>query len=53
MSRSSHPGYGHYHRHPHFDAAARRAAFGSYTFSLGGRQIRFGPVAFWSIVGGW
>src|SRR5262249_36478566 len=31
---------------------ARRAAFGSYTFGLGGRQIRFGPVAFWSIVGG-
>jgi murein DD-endopeptidase MepM/ murein hydrolase activator NlpD len=53
MSRSSHPGYGHYHRHLHPDGApARRAARGSYSFGLGARQIRFGPVAFWSIVGG-
>jgi murein DD-endopeptidase MepM/ murein hydrolase activator NlpD len=52
MSRSSHPGYGYYsHLHP--DAApARRGAPGSYTFGHGGRQIRFGPIAFWSIVGG-
>src|SRR5436853_6801586 len=54
MSRSSHPGYGNYYRHPHPDAvsAARRVAPGSFTFGHGRRQIRFGPVAFWSIVGG-
>ena len=54
MSRSSHPGYGNYYSHLHPDAAppARRVAPGSYTFGHGGRQIRFGPIAFWSIVGG-
>src|SRR5205085_10323326 len=54
MSRSSHPGYGNYYRHPHPDAvsAARRIAPGSFTFGHGRRQIRFGPIAFWSIVGG-
>src|SRR5437868_6451597 len=54
MSRSSHPGYGNYYRHPHPDAvsAARRVAPGSFTFGHGRRQIRFGPIAFWSIVGG-
>jgi murein DD-endopeptidase MepM/ murein hydrolase activator NlpD len=53
MSRSSHPGYGHYHRHLHPDGVpARRTARGSYSFGLGARQIRFGPVAFWSIIGG-
>jgi murein DD-endopeptidase MepM/ murein hydrolase activator NlpD len=53
MSRFSHSGYGHYHRHLHPDGApVRRAAPGSYSFGLGARQIRFGPVAFWSIIGG-
>ena len=54
MSRSSHPGYGNSYSHLHPDAAppARRVAPGSYTFGHGGRQIRFGPIAFWSIVGG-
>jgi hypothetical protein len=51
MSRSSHPGYGHYHRHLHPDGVPHRTARGSYSFGLGARQIRFGPVAFWSIVG--
>jgi len=56
MSRSSHPGYGNYysHRHLHPDAAppARRIAPGAYTFGHRGRQVRFGPIAFWSLVGG-
>jgi len=54
MSRSSHPGYGNYYNHLHPDAAppARRLASGSYTFGHAGRQIRFGPIAFWSILGG-
>jgi len=54
MSRSSHPAYGNYYDHLHPDRArpARFVARGSYTFGHGGRQIRFGPVAFWSIVGG-
>src|SRR5689334_20942018 len=54
MSRSSHPGYGNHYRHLHPDAVppARRAALGAYTFGHGARQIRFGPVAFWGIVGG-
>jgi murein DD-endopeptidase MepM/ murein hydrolase activator NlpD len=54
MSRSLHPAYGNSYRHLHADAAppARRVTPGSYTFGHGGRQIRFGPIAFWSIVGG-
>jgi murein DD-endopeptidase MepM/ murein hydrolase activator NlpD len=53
MSRSSHPAYGNYYRHPHRDGAppARRVAAGAYTFGHGGRQIRFGPIAFWSAIG--
>src|SRR5260370_20645078 len=56
MSRSSHPGYGNYYSHSHLrpDAGppARRIAPGAYTFGHRGRQIRFGPIAFWSVVGG-
>ena len=53
MSRSSHPGYGNSYSHLHPDAAppARRVAPDSYTFGHGGRQIRFGPIAFWSAIG--
>src|SRR5881396_3994183 len=53
MSRFSHPAYGNYHD-PYPDGATRPrfAAAGSYTFGHGRRQIRFGPVAFWSLVGG-
>src|SRR5260370_4332583 len=55
MSRSSHPGYGNYyghtHRHPGAAPPARRLAPGAYTFGHAGRQIRFGPIAFWGIVG--
>src|SRR6202165_3431043 len=54
MSRSSHPGYGNSYSHLHPDAAppARRVAPDPSPFGHGGRQIRFGPIAFWSIVGG-
>ena len=55
MSRSSHPGYGNYyghsHRHPDAAPPARRPAPGAFTFGHAGRQIRFGPIAFWSILG--
>jgi murein DD-endopeptidase MepM/ murein hydrolase activator NlpD len=54
MYRSSHPAYGKFFRDPSADAAppARRAPAGPYTIGHRGRLIRFGPIAFWSIVGG-
>jgi murein DD-endopeptidase MepM/ murein hydrolase activator NlpD len=54
MSRYPHPAYGNYYRRPPSaaPAAARVSTPGTYTFGHGGRQIRFGPIAFWSIVGG-
>jgi murein DD-endopeptidase MepM/ murein hydrolase activator NlpD len=52
MSRSSHPSYGSYYRYPDGMPPARRGGYGGYTFGHGGRQIRFAPIAFWSVVGG-
>src|ERR1051326_355722 len=52
MSRSSHPGCGSYSRSPDGLPPARRGGYGGYTFGHGGRQIRFAPIAFWSVVGG-
>src|SRR5260370_10299554 len=56
MSRSWHPGYGNSYstsqRHPDAGPRARRIAPGAYAFGHRGRQIRFGPIAFWSVVGG-
>src|SRR6266480_6338726 len=54
MSQSLHPRYGNYYRHPQRAAAqaVHCVAPGAFLFGHGARQIRFGPVAFWSIVGG-
>src|SRR5438067_5887122 len=53
MSRYPHPAYGNHYRDPRAVASGedRRQTAGTYTFGHAGRQIRFGPVAFWSIVG--
>src|SRR5437764_14403738 len=52
MSRYPHPAYGNYYRDPRAVASGedRRQTAGTYTFGHAGRQIRFGPVALWSIV---
>src|SRR2546423_549602 len=54
MSQSLHPRYGNYYRHPQRAAAqaVHCVAPGAFLFGHGARQIRFGPIAFWSIVGG-
>jgi murein DD-endopeptidase MepM/ murein hydrolase activator NlpD len=53
MSRSSHPHYRHHGVYVRGEGAppARRMTSGEYSFGRGARQIRFGPVAFWSIAG--
>src|SRR5436190_24321218 len=53
MSQSLHPRYGNYCRHSQRAAAqaVHCVAPGAFLFGHGARQIRFGPIAFWSIVG--
>src|SRR5947209_4076861 len=56
-----HSEYAQHHPHDHGRAFARRAAANSasaardapdgYTFTHAGRQVRFGPVVFWIVVG--
>lgn len=38
-------------RHPHHQPGPRKAPKAAYVFAHAGRQVRFGPVVFWIVVG--